>query len=453
MKARIGVVPASTAEPASLRSLVSAPAAASSATKACVLLLATVGDSAVGSLRLTPASPFQVHASSLRLPEAGSVERDEIASSLLWHAAREMPALRGGSALIARPDADDDDATLRSLGFAPASADSEPPLALVQRRDPAEPGTYSHTVLRVSAIRQCLDFWSLLHFAPSRVFTTSGARAAWLSAPWTSLSLELIEVPEIVLRQTPKHRLRPSDESLGTAHLVVDVTALGVSLQATLALLQACDLPAPPPSMPFPAHPLTFCLHATRELLQARSVARFGKTLHVLMPPHQQMMGTLVSEVAVVRAPDGVQLRLTHHTGYVERPMEPDWSVADKAPAKAYDEAAVLALVEAQIATTGAILYARSTCPYCEQAKAALTEMGAAYTAIDLDLTDDGVGMRAELTKLTGHETVPLVFVGGRFVGGCNDGGLGGVMPLKESGRLAQMLAEAGAGGDAESEE
>ena len=125
--------------------------------------------------------------------------------------------------------------------------------------------------------------------------------------------------------------------------------------------------------MPFPAHPLTFCLHATRELLQARSVARFGKTLHVLMPPHQQMMGTLVSEVAVVRAPDGVQLRLTHHTGYVERPMEPDWSVADKAPAKAYDEAAVLALVEAQIATTGAILYARSTCPYCEQAKAALT--------------------------------------------------------------------------------
>ena len=291
---RISVATGS-AEPASLRSIVAAPAVAPSASAACMLLLATVGTSTVGCLRLEPESPFQVHASSLRLPTEDAAERDEIATALLWHAGREMPALRGGSALIAKPAADDDDATLHSLGFAPASPELQPPFALVRRRDPSEAGTYSHTALRVSAIRKCLDFWSLLHFAPTRIFTTSGARAAWLSAPWTSLSLELIEVPEVVLRQTPKARLMPSDESLGTAHLVVDVTPLGVSLIATL------------------------------EMLQRRSVERFGRTLHVLMAPHQQMMGTLVTEVAVVRAPDGVQLRLTHHTGYVERPMEPDW--------------------------------------------------------------------------------------------------------------------------------
>ena len=250
------------------RSLVSAPTATTAATAAPLQLLAFVDDSeaAVGSLRLEQESEFAVRASSLRLPEE---EHDEVARQLLWHAVREMPALRRESALLACPASEEDVGALHSLGFAPISAGEEAKtLALVTRRDPAEPAGFSHVTLRVSSIKTSLAFWSLLHYAPSRTFTSNGARTAWLSAPWTALSVELIEVPEVMLSQMAKSLLTPSTEALGPAHLCLDVTALGVALPSTL------------------------------ELLQQRSAARFDRTLSVLVPPHQQMMGDLVSEVA-----------------------------------------------------------------------------------------------------------------------------------------------------------
>ena len=52
---------------------------------------------------------------------------------------------------------------------------------------------------------------------------------------------------------------------------------------------------------------------------------------------------------------------------------------------------------------------------------------------------------RAELAEKTGRTSMPAVFAGGEFVGGCNDGGLGGVMTLDKAGKLKPMLADAGA--------
>ena len=45
---------------------------------------------------------------------------------------------------------------------------------------------------------------------------------------------------------------------------------------------------------------------------------------------------------------------------------------------------------------------------------------------------------------MTGRTSVPAIFVGGEFVGGCNDGGLGGVVTLQNSGKLLPMLTTAG---------
>eukprot|EP00316_Scyphosphaera_apsteinii_P021384 CAMPEP_0119311040 /NCGR_PEP_ID=MMETSP1333-20130426/21353_1 /TAXON_ID=418940 /ORGANISM="Scyphosphaera apsteinii, Strain RCC1455" /LENGTH=173 /DNA_ID=CAMNT_0007315325 /DNA_START=326 /DNA_END=847 /DNA_ORIENTATION=- len=53
--------------------------------------------------------------------------------------------------------------------------------------------------------------------------------------------------------------------------------------------------------------------------------------------------------------------------------------------------------------------------------------------------------MRAVLSEITGRTSVPAVFIGGNFVGGCNDGGLGGVKALKRSGDLVTLLRRAGA--------
>jgi hypothetical protein len=87
----------------------------------------------------------------------------------------------------------------------------------------------------------------------------------------------------------------PSENALGLAHVSIDVTSLGLSCVSTI------------------------------EVLQRRSKALFGRTLRVLTPPHQQMMGDLVAEVALVRAPDGVQLELVHRLGRLATQPEDDW--------------------------------------------------------------------------------------------------------------------------------
>ena len=51
---------------------------------------------------------------------------------------------------------------------------------------------------------------------------------------------------------------------------------------------------------------------------------------------------------------------------------------------------------------------------------------------------------RAELADKTGRTSMPAVFAGGEFVGGCNDGGLGGVVPLEQRGQLRPLLQKAG---------
>jgi catechol 2,3-dioxygenase-like lactoylglutathione lyase family enzyme len=297
------------------RSLVSPPKSVASATS--VLLLAFAAGSSdvpVGSLRLSadPGLPFAAHATSLRLPDH---DRVDIANELLWYATRHEKPLRSGAALLAQPAASKDRSELERLGFTtvePSSDDSNDgdaaPLALARRRNPAEPPSdASHAALFVSDIRRSLDFWSLLHFEPTRLFTTEGARAAWLSAPWTSLSLELIEVPSVVLRsQTCGGSGGGSSDdgsgdeagtAIGLAHVCVDVTPLGIGMPSTL------------------------------EVLRERSRQRFGRDLTVVTEPHQQMMADLVAEVAVVRAPDGVLLELVHRAGILSMPMTPDWSL------------------------------------------------------------------------------------------------------------------------------
>ena len=64
---------------------------------------------------------------------------------------------------------------------------------------------------------------------------------------------------------------------------------------------------------------------------------------------------------------------------------------------------------------------------------------------MELNEGGDGYPLRAELAEKTGRTSVPALYIGGEFVGGCNDGGLGGVMTLDRSGELKGMLSKAGA--------
>ena len=110
-----------------------------------------------------------------------------------------------------------------------------------------------------------------------------------------------------------------------------------------------------------------------------------------------------------------------------------------------YDEAAVKAALEQQIANRPAIVYTTTTCPFCKKTTDVLDKLGAMYTNIELDVVDEGNAKRVELANIVGRTSVPALFIGGTYVGGCNDGGLGGALPLYERGELAPMLTKAGA--------
>jgi len=43
---------------------------------------------------------------------------------------------------------------------------------------------------------------------------------------------------------------------------------------------------------------------------------------------------------------------------------------------------------------------------------------------------------------MMGRTSVPAIWIGGQFVGGCNDGPMGGVMKLNEADKLDALLKD-----------
>ncbi|KAJ1424552.1 thioredoxin-like protein, partial [Ochromonadaceae sp. CCMP2298] len=73
------------------------------------------------------------------------------------------------------------------------------------------------------------------------------------------------------------------------------------------------------------------------------------------------------------------------------------------------------------IKTNPCMVFSQSTCPFCVKAKNLLiTELGATVKVVELNLDKElGYPIRAELGKRTGRTSVPSVWIGGKFVGGC----------------------------------
>ena len=109
-----------------------------------------------------------------------------------------------------------------------------------------------------------------------------------------------------------------------------------------------------------------------------------------------------------------------------------------------YDEVATRRSVEDFIGGGGVALYSFTTCPFCRKAKDFLEEQSIPYTAIELDLLpgNEGNEIRAVLGKLTRRTSVPSIFIGGEYIGGCNDGP--GLLPLSREERFDAMLEKAG---------
>ena len=79
-------------------------------------------------------------------------------------------------------------------------------------------------------------------------------------------------------------------------------------------------------------------------------------------------------------------------------------------------------------------MYSTQTCPFCQQAKALLTQRG--VVVIDEVRVDLDPSQRQVMQELTGRRTVPQIFIGETYVGGCDD-----LHDLDRRGGLEPLLA------------
>lgn len=110
-----------------------------------------------------------------------------------------------------------------------------------------------------------------------------------------------------------------------------------------------------------------------------------------------------------------------------------------------YDVEAIQARTNGLINDNPVLMFSFTTCPFCLKAKGVLDGMNAKYTVIELDADPDGKAIRAEMGDIIGRTSVPAIWIGKEFVGGCNDGPLGGIMKLNEEDKLEGMLKKVGA--------
>ena len=83
-------------------------------------------------------------------------------------------------------------------------------------------------------------------------------------------------------------------------------------------------------------------------------------------------------------------------------------------------------------------MYTTQVCPFCVRAKALLKQRGVEQIneiRIDLD-----AAQRQQMMEITGRRTVPQIFIGETYVGGCDD-----LVELDRRGALVPLLTGAGA--------
>jgi len=90
------------------------------------------------------------------------------------------------------------------------------------------------------------------------------------------------------------------------------------------------------------------------------------------------------------------------------------------------------------------VLFALEWCEFCWSVRRLFAKHGIAYRSVDLDSVEYQQGnrggeIRAALTARTGVATIPQIFVGGEFIGGCTD-----LFDAHKSGKLQPLLEQSG---------
>ncbi|MBT4889797.1 MAG: cysteine synthase A [Rhodospirillales bacterium] len=116
-------------------------------------------------------------------------------------------------------------------------------------------------------------------------------------------------------------------------------------------------------------------------------------------------------------------------------------SASDAAPVPAAKPEALAFVAEAvSDETQPVVLFALEWCEFCWSVRKMFAELGIAYRSIDLDSVayqKDNLGgdIRAALLEKLGSPTIPQIFVGGEYIGGCTE-----IFDAYNNGSLQKLL-------------
>ncbi|XP_008812171.2 glutaredoxin [Phoenix dactylifera] len=118
------------------------------------------------------------------------------------------------------------------------------------------------------------------------------------------------------------------------------------------------------------------------------------------------------------------------------------WSSSSSSSGGVSKEEREMALAKAKelVSSNPVMVFSKSYCSFCTRVKQLLSQLGANYKVIELDVESDGSEIQSALAEWTAQRTVPNVFIGGNHIGGCDS-----VMGRHNGGKLVPLLTEAGA--------
>lgn len=124
-------------------------------------------------------------------------------------------------------------------------------------------------------------------------------------------------------------------------------------------------------------------------------------------------------------------------------------ALADTLAGPDLDVAEANAKIDEIISSHPCVVFGWSLSPFSKKAVRYLDSMGVDMKIVDLDKPwEEGNPIRAALGRRVGRTSVPFIFVGGNYIGGCEDGPsaeCAGLIPLALQGKLRPLLIEAGA--------
>ncbi len=186
--------------------------------------------------------------------------------------------------------------------------------------------------------------------------------------------------------------------------------------------------------------------------LQACESAPEGTTVLCMLPDtgERYLSTPLFDGVSADMSMEELEIsRSTAGARFDAPPPAPPASVAPK-PEDTIAEPAVSAEVEDFVERVIAdpeqplVLFALEWCEFCWSLRKLFAKCAIPYRSVDLDSTayqrdDRGGQIRAVLRSRTGSRTIPQVFFGGEFIGGCTD-----TLEMFKDGRLQRLMSQHG---------